>query len=389
MTHMDDSDRRHQPEGDVPFIVLGARKLKRSLKSSGSSTPQQRIQSNVRRIDTGFLQEITGTSVNKQEHPSHATTQTVDIEGGKRKSRRILVRFVVAFGVLALLTALSEPVADYLTIAHANPAMLKLAHESGMTRKGELLFLRTNPQFVSDEQMSQDCPSLAQSTNSTGFILQGCYIPNQSTPSTGSIYLRQMPSDLYNLEVVTAAYEMLHAAYYNIADSKAVDQNIESNYLGLDDPTASNLVDEFAKTEPGARDLELFSILGTQDYDSLDTTLQGYYKLYLSNPDTVVSDNTQVANMFQNDKNQLQQLQNTINTDTDNANIAYQDSVSWANVGNQYEDDYNYNIYSQDIDNANAAVDQYNTVLQAYNTLVAEYDGQQLSPMQSVQVQSN
>ncbi len=286
----------------------------------------------------------------------------------------------------------ASPLSDYLTTKNANPTMLKLAQDAGMTRKGELVFLRTNPQLISDTEMARDCNSSAN--NNSGFVEQGCFIPNQTDPSTGHIFLREMPPTFYSMEVAAAAYEMLHPVYASIAkqstaSASSLNSAIEYNYSHINDLDITQRVDLFAKTEPGAKDDELFSMLGTEAYDNISTDLQAYYSPYLSNPDIEVGDNQQVKDLFQSDKTQLAQLQTTINTDANSANIAYANSVSWANVGNQYENDRNYAIYSQDIDAENVAITQYNSLLQIYQTLVAQFNGQQFSQIPNVQSQSN
>jgi hypothetical protein len=216
-----------------------------------------------------------------------------------------------------------------------------------------------------------------------------------------------MPSDLYDLEVSTAAYEMLHPVYisiYNSGQGSALDESIEANYQAINDSFLNSQVANFAKTEPGARDLELFSLLGT-GYSNLTNGLANYYQPYFNNIGDSISANNQVTQLFQNDLSQLTQLTTTLNTDNNDinstysdANTAYNDSVSWANVGNAYEDNYNYNIYSQDyniysqdITDYNDTVSQYNQILQSYNDLVSQYNGQQFnqaSPAQSQQQQN-
>lgn len=291
--------------------------------------------------------------------------------------------YFVGGAILAIIIlAIAIPqIPNQVTIADANPTMVKLAQQAGMSKKGELIFLRTNPQLVSDSELAQHCPDATE--NNDGFIEQGCYVPNQSDPSTGRIYLRQMPSALYNLEVTTAAYEMLHPAYISLTTSDnssgaaPLNAAIEAGFnQNASDSTLTSLVSEFAKTEPSDRDLELFSILGTE-YSNLPASLTSYYAPYFTHINVNVTDNDQIFSLFQNDENQLNQLQQTIKQDDDLANTAYADSVSWANVGNQYEDDYNYNIYSNDIDDENNAINQYNSLLTTYNTLVTEYMGQQ------------
>lgn len=301
---------------------------------------------------------------------------------------------LIILSCLAILVAVvgASPLSDYLTIRNANPTMLKLAQDAGMTHRGELIFLRTSPQLVSDTDMARDCNS--SSNNNNGFVEQGCFIPNQYDPSTGHIFLRALPPDLYPLEVATAAYEMLHPAYAGIIAqsneaASTLNSAIEYNYSHIDNADITQRVNLFAKTEVGARDDELFSMLGTEVYDSISTGLQTYYSPYLTSPDIEVNYNQQIKTLFNNEKSQLNQLQATINTDASNAKIAYANSVSWANVGNQYEDDRNYAIYSQDIDAESVAITQYNALLQTYQTLSKEYNGQQFPQIQNVQSQPN
>src|SRR5258708_1385286 len=305
--------------------------------------------------------------------------------GKKRFSKRTKVIFWSIVGAIVLLTIVSGPISDHFTIQGASPAMLKLAHDAGMTRQGELIFLRTNPQLVNDTQLAQACPD-AQSNNN-GFIEQGCFVPNQSDQTTGRIYIRQTSSDLYNVEVTTAAYEMFHPAYIGItepSDESALNKSIESNLATLTNDDLQAQIANFAKTEPGAKDLELFSILGTE-YGGISSDLAAYYAPYITDLNIDVSLNNQVMQLFQNDENQLKQLQDTINKTDVDANTAYSTSVSWANEGDQYEDDYYYNIYKQDIALENSYVDQYNQLLGQYNVLVDEYNGQQFNSDNQVQ----
>jgi hypothetical protein len=320
----------------------------------------------------------------------------------RRYSKRVKIIFWSVVGLIVLLVIASGPIGDEITIKTANPAMVKLAQQSGMSRQGELIFLKTKPQLVSDSQMESDCSANTAANNSDGFIEQGCY-----DPTSNRIYIREMPSDLYSLEVSTAAYEMLHPVYisiYNSGQGSAIDKSIETNYQEINDSFLNSQVANFAKTEPGAKDLELFSLIGT-GYSNISDDLANYYQPYFSNIGDSISANNQVTQLFQSDLSQLTQLNSTLNTDNNdinstysNATSAYNDSVSWANAGNAYEDNYNYNIYSQDyniytqdITDYNNTVSQYNQVLQDYNNLISEYNGQQFnqaSPLQTQQQQS-
>jgi hypothetical protein len=282
--------------------------------------------------------------------------------------------FLVAIAVSAGLVYGIRHILDSYTISHADPAMIALATQAGMSREGELVFLRAHPQFVSDTQMQSACAGNTAANNSNGFIEQGCYVTG-----THRIYLRHMPSNLYQLEVSTAAYEMLHPLYISLtSDSKASAVNIaiEANYTKLKDVDLEAQVANFAKTEPGARDLELFSLLGT-GYAAISPALVRYYAPYFTNLGATVTASTQVKQLFRQNENQLAQLRAQVSSDDTLARNAYTASVMRAHAGDQAGDEYYYNSYQEYLDQENTAIAQYNVLLVSYNALVTEYNGTQ------------
>lgn len=305
----------------------------------------------------------------------------------KGLSERAKITIALVVGFMILIAIVAGPISDYLTIKNADPAMIKLAQEAGMTRKGELIFLRTHPQLVNDAQLTQACPS--SQTNQNGFIEQGCFVPEQSDPTTGRIYIRQMTSSLHNLEITTAAYEMLHPAYISLTrqvdGGAALNNSIESNLKNLLNDDLKAQVANFEKTEPGARDLELFSILGTE-YSSISADLWAFYSPYITDLNNLVALNNQVTQLFESDAAQLKSLKDAINRADANADTAYRNHVSWAYAGNQYQANYNYNIYIKDIQLENSYVDRYNSLLDEYRILVKEYNGEQFGPENKVQL---
>ncbi len=264
-------------------------------------------------------------------------------------------------------------IVDDYTLSHADPAMILLANQAGMSRAGKLVFLRTHPQFVNDSQMQNACAANTAANNSNGFIEQGCYVTD-----THRIYLRQMPANLHQLEVSTAAYEMLHPVYISLTalHKTAVDQAIEASYDRVKDADLTAQVANFAKTEPGARDLELFSLLATS-YTGLSSDLTQYYAPYFDNLGAAVQANNQVKQLFKQSESQLQTIKAQIDEYDRLARNAYAASVVRAHAGDQAGDDYYYSQYRQYLDQENAAINRYNTVLSSYNALVTEYNGSQ------------
>ena len=266
------------------------------------------------------------------------------------------------------------PYSDNYVLTHADPAMVKLADEAGMSRKGKLVFLRTDPELVSDSQMRSTCADNTAANNSNGFIEQGCY-----NTDTHRIYIRKMPDNLHGLVVATASYEMLHPVYITLQEAgeeKTLDAAIEANYRALNDAHLKEQAANFAKTEPGARDLELFSLLGA-GYTNLSTDLAAYYAPYFDDLAKTVAANNQAAKLFEASQKQLTTVKSQIDYYDNLASQAYDSSASWARTGNQYWDDYYYRLYKRYVQQENDAIDQYNILLKSYNALVTEYNGTQ------------
>ncbi len=332
------------------------------------------------------------------EVESQATTRVKKEQGEITKRSRDYKSYLIAAVILLLSIVIAalilyfQPIPDSVILKNANPAMLALAQQAGMNKQGELVFLRTNPLFATDTQMRTYCANNAAANNNNGFIEQGCFVPNIHNHANGRIYIRQMPANLYDQEIVTATYEMLHSVYFSLSDNGQntfLVQAIEGSYNSLHNPALDAQVVNFANTEPGYRDLELFSLLGTE-FNNVTPSLENFYTPYFANRQLTVDSYNRVTAIFQNDQTQLQQLRTTIASDDSLANKAYADSLAWAQQGNVYEDTYNYNIYKNYINQENAAINQYNQLSNAYNTLVTEYNGSQpINSLQNIQTQSS
>lgn len=327
--------------------------------------------------------------------------ETIAINGEPKltpKRPKNIKAYIVASVILLLGTVIAafilyyQPISDSVVLKNADPTMVALAQQAGMSKQGELVFLRTKPRFATDTQMRTYCADNAAANNKNGFIEQGCFVPDTHNHANGRIYIRQMPANLYDQEIVTATYEMLHSVYFNLSggnQNASLVQAIEGSYNSLHNPALDAQVVNFANTEPGYRDLELFSLLGTE-VTNVSPSLDKFYAPYFTNRQLSVDSYTRVTATFQNEQTQLQQLRATIASDDGLANKAYADSLAWAKQGNVYEDTYNYNIYKNYIAQENTAINQYNQLSSAYNTLVTEYNGTQpVNSLQNVQTQGS
>lgn len=258
--------------------------------------------------------------------------------------------------------------------------MKSLAAQAGLARKGELIFLRTNPKLVSASQLAGDC----NVKSGSNFIEQGCFVVDSG--GRERIYLRQMPSDLQAVEIVTAGHEMLHAAYASLNQStqKNVDQEVASEYKTLNNKALQARMADYSKTEPGAQDNELHSILGTE-FSSLPAALENYYSQYFTNRSLVVGAHNQINQKFAGLKAQLDQQQASVKADEATANALYNQSASAAAAGDARGDSYYYQRYGQEVNLVNQLIGQYNQTTDQYNALAAEYNGKPASSLPSLQ----
>lgn len=160
-----------------------------------------------------------------------------------------------------------------------SPAIAAISDRTDFSDKGQLLFYASQPQLLGRSAFNDAC----RSTETEHTAVLGCY--------TGSrIFLFDIHNQtLDGIKEVTAAHEMLHAAYQRLpkAEKERVDALLAKQSFGEDAERINALLVEYAKSEPGERLNELHSILGTE-VRTLDPELETYYKQYFTNRSVVV-----------------------------------------------------------------------------------------------------
>jgi hypothetical protein len=141
---------------------------------------------------------------------------------------------------------------------------------STMTERGEFLFKASEPAIVAGEEFNEVCGS-----GEAGTGILGCYLPRTKT-----ISLYDVTDDrLDGIEDVVASHEMLHAAWDRMSpeEQAAVEPLLEAEAAALaGDAEFVARMDLYDRTEPGERDNELHSIIGTE-YATISPELESYY----------------------------------------------------------------------------------------------------------------
>lgn len=172
-----------------------------------------------------------------------------------------------------------------------------------LTQEGSRLFFASKATVQDAASFNTSC----QSTERTAAIL-GCYYKRH-------IYLFDISNpELDGATEVTAAHEMLHAAYdrLNFFERDKINDLIKKEYETLkDDPAIAKDMEYYKEAEPGAELNELHSIIGTTAA-SISPELEEYYSRYFENRASVVSMNDAYNAVFSDISARADTLQNEI-----------------------------------------------------------------------------
>lgn len=189
---------------------------------------------------------------------------------------------LAGFLTLALIAFLNRQwLSDQLVVWQYQPSSVvaQLVERSDMSQRGEFLFYASQPEINDKQAFNNAC----QNREDSAAIL-GCY-------NAGRIYIYNVSDQrLDGIKSVTAAHEMLHAAYQRLDDGarRQLNRRIDAQYQILkDDPKLKTRVALYDRIEPGERMNELHSIFGTE-IGSLSPELEQHYRQYFDDRQNVV-----------------------------------------------------------------------------------------------------
>lgn len=172
---------------------------------------------------------------------------------------------------------------------HAPASIVAIDTRLDLTDRGTDIFYASEPQINTQTDFNKNCGTEERTT-----AILGCF-------SQDRIYLY----DLKNTELdgtleVTAAHEMLHAAYQRltILERMRVDEMIKTQYEKIkNDKEITQLMAYYEVSEPGQEINELHSIIGTT-VAALDPGFEQYYSQYFNDRSAVVTLNARYNQVF-------------------------------------------------------------------------------------------
>lgn len=286
-------------------------------------------------------------------------------------SRLRKLLYVILLGGLAAVALNEQTLIDqyYLHTFQPAPAMAAIINRLDLTSKARAMMYRGRPRIDSKAAFNADCDP------ATGELELGCY-------AGGRIYVLKISNpDLAAEMEVVSAHELLHEAYARLSGSerRRVDGLVEQAVAGIHDPDLDARLADYAKTEPGERDNELHSILGTE-YANLPAPLEDYYRAYFANRQVIVQAHSSYQAVFAGQKahidGELAQIR-SLKAQLENLN-AQMDALRAGGRISQY----NALVPRQNalVRQVNGLVAQYNTDVDEYNALSQSLNSRQITP---------
>lgn len=174
-----------------------------------------------------------------------------------------------------------QDVLDYLVLRdyEPSPAIVRLATAASLNDEGRRLFYIHDPSLLDKPRFQGICG------NDEKTIVLGCYISNDK------IYVFDVEDDrLQGVEEVTAAHEMLHAAFDRLSkdEKERITTMLVDIFNEVQDERLQKTIESYRNRDPSVVPNELHSILGTELRD-LPQELEDYYSRYFLDRLSVVA----------------------------------------------------------------------------------------------------
>lgn len=260
-----------------------------------------------------------------------------------------------------------------------------LADNTQLQQHGRNLFYASDPKVQNGADFNASC-SLHEQT-----IVLGCY-------KSQRIYLYNIQDQRFNgIKEVTAAHEMLHAAYERLSESERrdVDRMLKPVVDGMTDPRILELIDLYEKTEPGEKYNEMHSILGTE-YATLTPELEAYYQKYFKDRSVVVRYAGQYQAVFTDSRNKIEEYDRQLGVlkpQIDRQNETLQrlqvELQSESDQLSAYRASGQIQQYNQRVPGYNARVSEFNALVELTRSQVAQHNSIVEARNQQVAAQAN
>jgi len=295
-----------------------------------------------------------------------------------RTLKKILVGalLIVLLSLPLVVYAKAQAITDWWQLRGYTPpvTVAQLATQDAMTPYARHIFYVNRPKLTGNVTIfRQECSENEQT------IVLGCYHPDQQGIDVYSVN----DPRLNGVQQVTAAHEMLHAAYDRLSshDKKYVDGLLEDYYQhDLTDQRIIDTMKAYQQTEPGQVVNEMNSVFGTE-IPNLPSALETYYQKYFVNRQIVAgyaqsyqAQFTDLTNQISGYDQQLASLKQQINSEEQSLSSQLsQVNADRAKLDSQ-KSSGDITSYNAGVDSFNSEVDAYNNGVQKLKNDIADYN---------------
>jgi hypothetical protein len=288
-----------------------------------------------------------------------------------------IVYLAVVVGLIVIGFAKRQTITDYIgMLGYSPPATVSaIARDDTMSAEATHLFYLNQPQIADKASFRADCPSDSEQT-----IVLGCYKSNQ-----GGIFLLSVSDPkLSGVEQVTAAHEMLHAAYDRLssAERSKVDSWLRNYYKTVTNEQIIATIDAYRRSEPGNVENEMHSVFGTE-ISKLPVNLENYYKRYFINRSRVTSYATRYRATFNDLKLQisrydakLARMKQSIDANEARINSISRDLAQKRADMNALRGSHNINGYNALVPSFNAEANEFNQLIADTKIAISNYNAE-------------
>ena len=262
-----------------------------------------------------------------------------------------------------------QPIIDQLVVWDFEPSkqLVEAAERASLSDTGKFYLYASRAAIVERDAFNQGCASLQNEQT----VVLGCY----RLPEKQIFVFNITDQRLDGAIEVTAAHEMLHAAYDRLSESERV--KVEAQLLNLastiTDQRLLDLIEHYKKTEPNAVVNELHSIFGTE-LSNLPTELESYYGQYFVDRQAVVNLKNNYEKVFTDLRSRQDQLVTELNTIA--ADVAARQSAYAVNLANLNASINEFNAWNQ---SGQATVSEFNARRSQLERRIAELQAERES----------
>lgn len=291
----------------------------------------------------------------------------------------VFIITIAVLGALAFTFFNYEAIQRYVYFKGYTPSaeIEALANKAALNDNGREIFYFADPTIKSKSEFNAVCKFPDKS------MVLGCY-----TGGDARIYILDVTEKkLEGVEVVTAAHEMLHAAYddLNSSEKSKVDSLVESEVKNITDERILDLYASYKEESTDVALNEMHSIIATEVAD-ISPELEEHYAQYFTDRSKVIAVHKAYRSVFIALEQQVNSIKSQLATLEENANeyksdleildatitVKLDQVNSYAESGDAEKYYPALEEYKSLIADYNAKVQLLNDSIEQYNTLVGE-----------------